>query len=137
VSDAIAQTPQRRFLEQALGAPTLIGTGSVFEGRLAVSGPLSLSGTVIGNGVIAGLLSVATGAHWQGNVEADQAVVAGRITGDLTVDGKLEIGKSAVIRGAVRARVIAIAEGARVEGEMHVTGPEPVTRFVEKRAAIV
>jgi cytoskeletal protein CcmA (bactofilin family) len=135
VTEATPEHPQRRFFEPVAGAPTLIGAGSVLEGRIAVPGPLSLSGTVLGNGSIGGTLSVAHGAHWHGNVEAAAAVIAGRVTGDLAVEGKLEIGQSAVVRGTVRARVIAIAEGAVVEGDMSVTGPEPVRRFVEKRAA--
>lgn len=132
--DSAADHPQRRFFEPVTEAPTLVGAGGVFEGRLTVTGPLSLGGTIVGDGAIAGMLSIAAGAHWRGNVQAAAAIVAGRVTGELTVTGKLEIGSGAVIRGAVRARIIAIAEGAIVEGDMSVTGPEPVARFVEKRA---
>jgi cytoskeletal protein CcmA (bactofilin family) len=121
------------MFDHVAGAPTLVGAGGRFEGRLDVNGPMSLGGTIIGNGEVRGALSIAEGAHWQGNVQAESAIVSGRVTGDLTVAGKLEIGKSAVIRGAVRADVIAIADGASVDGEMTVTGGKPVGRFVERR----
>jgi cytoskeletal protein CcmA (bactofilin family) len=39
-----------------------------------------------------------------------------------------------VIRGRVQARSIAVARGATIDGEMMVTGTEPVVQFEEKRA---
>ena len=75
------------------------------------------------------------GAHWQGDGVARNAVIAGRVTGDLVVTEKLEIGKTAVVRGNVRAKSLAIAHGAVVDGELSITGTEPVVRFEEKRAS--
>jgi cytoskeletal protein CcmA (bactofilin family) len=135
VPDPAADRPRRRLFDQLSGTPTLIGAGSRFEGRLKVSGPMSLCGELVGDGAIEGVLSIAAGAHWHGNIEAQSAVVAGRITGDLVVEAKLEIGKTAVVRGRVRGRVIAIADGATVDGEITVTGGLPVLRFEEKRAS--
>jgi cytoskeletal protein CcmA (bactofilin family) len=44
------------------------------------------------------------------------------------------VGFSAVIKGRVRARSIAIARGAIIEGEMQVTGSAAPIHFLEKRA---
>ena len=134
MSDPPAGPPRRRFFDQRSGAPTLIGSGSRFEGTLEVEGPMSLAGTVVGDGDVAGLVSIAEGAHWQGIVRAHAAIVTGRVTGELVIETKLEIGKSAVIRGKVRAHVLAIANGAVVDGEIAVTGSQPIVRFEEKRA---
>lgn len=133
MSDPAADAPRRRFFDQRSGAPTLIGIGSRFAGNLDVDGPMSLGGTIVGDGNVAGLVSIAKDAHWQGNVRAHSAVIAGRVTGDLTIETKLEIGRSAVIRGRVRAHVVAIADGASVDGEIAVTGSQPIIRFEEKR----
>jgi cytoskeletal protein CcmA (bactofilin family) len=134
MSDPAAGAPKRRFFEQRAGAPTLVGIGSRFEGTLEVRGPMSLGGTIVGDGNVAGLVSIAQEAHWQGNLHAHAAIVAGRVSGDLTIETKLEIGKSAVIRGRVRAHVVAIADGAVVDGEIAVTGSQPIIHFEEKRA---
>ena len=123
MSDPAAGAPRRRFFDQRAGAPTLVGIGSRFEGKLEVQGPMSLGGTIVGDGHVAGLVSI-----------AKEAVVAGRVSGALIVETKLEIGKSAVIRGRVRAHVLAIADGAVVDGEISVTGSQPIIRFEEKRA---
>ena len=133
MTETTAERPRRRLFDQVSGAPTLIGAGSEFEGELRVNGPMSLGGTIVGNGTIDGAVSIARDGHWRGNVTARSAVVAGKITGDVTIESKLEIGKTAVIRGNIRARVIAIADGAVVDGQMTVTGDEPVLRFEEKR----
>ena len=127
-------TPRRRLFDRASGAPTLLGEGSRFEGRVATVGPLTLAGELVGDAEIRGLLSVMPGAHWLGNAVAQNAVIAGRVTGDLVVAEKLEIGRTAVIRGNVRAKSLAIAHGAVVDGELSITGTEPVVRFEEKRA---
>ena len=133
--ESSADRPRRRLFDQVSGTPTLIGAGSAFEGELKVNGPMSLGGSVVGNGSIDGPLAITTDGHWRGNVSARSAVIAGKITGDVTIEAKLEIGRTAVIRGSVRARVIAIADGAVVDGQMTVTGDEPVIRFEEKRDA--
>jgi len=104
MSDAAQGTPKRRLFDQRAGAPTLVGSGTRFEGRIQVRGPMSLGGTIVGDGLVEGLLAIAQDAHWQGNVRAQAAAVAGRVTGDLVVDTKLEIGRTAVIRGSVRDR---------------------------------
>ena len=134
--DAPAERPRRRLFDQVSGAPTLIGAGSQFEGRLEVSGPMSLGGTIIGDATINGALSIAKDGQWRGNVSAHSAIIAGTLSGDLSIETKLEIGRTAVIRGRVSARVIAIADGAVVDGEMIVTGDAPVVRFSEKREAV-
>jgi len=135
VSDAPAERPRRRLFDQVAGAPTLIGAGTRFEGRLEVSGPMAVGGTIVGDALVGGALSIAKDGEWRGNVSAHSAVIAGKLTGDLTIETKLEIGRTAVIRGRVSARVIAIADGAIVDGEMIVTGDAPVVHFAEKRSA--
>ena len=131
---AADDSPRRRLSDGAKGAPTLVGAGTRFEGRLVAQGAVMVAGEVVGDGDVRGTLTIAAEAHWHGDVRAQAAVVAGRITGSLAIDGKLEIGKGAVIRGNVRAQQLAIANGAILDGELQVTGTEPVVRFEERRA---
>jgi cytoskeletal protein CcmA (bactofilin family) len=131
---AADESRRRRLVDRAVGAPTLVGAGTRFEGRLVAQGAVAVAGEIVGDGEVRGTLSIAAGAHWHGDVHAQAAVVAGRVTGNISVDEKLEIGKGAVIRGNVRAKQLAIANGAMLDGELQVTGTEPVVRFEEKRA---
>ncbi|MBS0379370.1 MAG: polymer-forming cytoskeletal protein [Proteobacteria bacterium] len=97
-------------------------------------GPLVVCGTVRGDGRITGTLRMSVTAQWEGEIHAEAAVIAGRITGRLVVEGKLEIGATAVIRADIVARSIAIAKGAVIDGAVTVTSGQPVVQFEEKRS---
>jgi len=124
---------KRRFYESTSAAPTFIGAESVIVGNIRGAGQFVVSGEVHGDGELQGDLNLSVTGSWYGFIQAQQAVIAGKITGGLSVRGKLEIGYTAVIRGKVSARTIAIAKGAIVDGEIEVTSGSPVLQFEEKR----
>jgi cytoskeletal protein CcmA (bactofilin family) len=126
---------KRRFLDSSTASPTFIGADSVFVGDIRGKGQFVVSGEVHGDGELDGALNLSAGGTWHGQVRAQQAIIAGTILGGLMVQGKLEIGYTAVIRGRVSARTVAIARGAIVEGEIEVTSDTPVMQFEEKREA--
>jgi cytoskeletal protein CcmA (bactofilin family) len=123
--------PKRRFFDLHSAAPTVIGSGSVIVGDVRGQGEYVVSGEVHGDGELGGGLNLASTGIW--NIQAQDAIIAGKITGGLAVRGKLEIGYTAVIRGSVSARSIAIAKGAIVEGDIVVTSGMPIQEFEEKR----
>jgi len=129
----MAEAPKRRLLDVISGSPTFVGEGTKFIGNVSATGPFVLCGHLKGDGQIDGALNLAVSGHWEGRVRAVQAVIAGRITGEIATDEKLEIGQTAVIRGSVSARTLAIAKGAVVDGDITVTSGAPITRFEEKR----
>ena len=125
--------PKRRFFDLHSAAPTVIGAGSVIIGDVRGQGEYVVSGEVHGDGELDGGLNLAATGIWNGHIQAQEAVIAGKITGGLAVRGKLEIGYTAVIRGSVSARSIAIAKGAIVDGDIVVTSGMPIQEFEEKR----
>lgn len=129
----MSDQPRRRSGDRLNGSPTLIGPGVTLNGDLIAPGAVLLCGQVHGDGQIGGTLSIAKGAHWEGEVRTQAAVIAGSLTGNLTVRDKLELGAAAVIRGRVQAGTLAIARGAVIEGETRVTSGAPVVEFEEKR----
>jgi cytoskeletal protein CcmA (bactofilin family) len=126
--------PKRRFFDLDSTSATVIGAESVVLGDIRGKGQFVVSGQVHGDGDLAGGLNLAVTGVWNGYVRAERAIVAGKITGGLAVTDKLEIGHTAVIRGRVSARTIAIARGAIVDGEIEVTSGEPIVEFEERRA---
>src|ERR1700679_1661835 len=125
--------PKRRFFELKSVSPTFIGAESVVVGNIRGSGQFVVSGEVNGDGELDGGLNLAVTGVWNGYIQAEQAIIAGKITGGLAVRDQLEIGHTAVIRGRVTARTVAIAQGAIIEGDIEVTSGEPVLEFEEKR----
>jgi cytoskeletal protein CcmA (bactofilin family) len=129
----MADTLKRRLIDQIGDSPTFVAEGSRITGDLETAGPLVVCGAVMGDGRIGGALHMAVTAQWQGEIHAQAAVVAGRISGRLVLEDKLEVAATAVIRADIVARTIAIARGAVIEGAMTVTSGQPVVQFEEKR----
>lgn len=125
--------PKRRFLDPVSPTPTVISAGTVLMGNLRGKGQFVVSGEVHGDAELEGAFHLSVSGRWYGNIQAQQATVAGKIDGALIVEDKLEIGYSAVIRGKVSARTIAIAKGAIVDGEIEVTSDAAIVSFEEKR----
>ncbi|HYB33366.1 MAG TPA: polymer-forming cytoskeletal protein [Steroidobacteraceae bacterium] len=126
---------KRRLVDQIGESPTFVAEGSQLTGDVETPGPLVVSGTVRGDGRVGGALHMAVTARWEGEIHARAAVIAGKVTGKLVVEDKLEVGMSAVIHADVVARSIAVAKGAIIDGAVMVTSGQPVMQFEEKRAA--
>lgn len=127
------ETPRRRLIDQFGSSPTFIAEGSTVSGDLETTGPLIVCGTVRGNAAVAGPVRLAATAVWTGGIRARAAVIAGRVTGRVSIEDRLEIGASARIEGDLTARTIAIARGAVIDGQVNVTGNEPAVSFEDRR----
>jgi cytoskeletal protein CcmA (bactofilin family) len=130
----MSQAPRRRLLDRIGGTPSLLASGTRLVGDIECPGALMLGGLVQGDGQVSGELCISLGAHWHGEVHAVSAVVAGQVTGAVIVSERIEIAASAVIRGRVSARRIAMARGATIDGDVVVTSGEAIVEFEEKRA---
>jgi cytoskeletal protein CcmA (bactofilin family) len=131
----MSEEPKRRLVDRLGQSPTVIAENTTVVGDIETRGPLMVSGNVQGNGKIGGTLSVGKTANWEGDITARQAVLAGKVTGRIMIEDKLEVSASAVISGEIVAKVLAIANGARIEGEVTVTSGKPIVKFEEKRAS--
>jgi cytoskeletal protein CcmA (bactofilin family) len=129
----MADSPRRRLADRVSSSPTLIGSGSRFTGDLECASDLMVGGSVVGDGDVRGALTLSDGSRWQGEIRAGNAVIAGEVQGSVTVAEKLELRATARIKGSLKARSIAVAKGAIIEGDMAVTSGSPVVHFEEKR----
>jgi cytoskeletal protein CcmA (bactofilin family) len=129
----MTSAPKRRLLDRIGPSATFVAPGCRLAGDFETEGALLLCGSIRGDGRVGGALSLTLEAQWEGEVHAAEAVIAGRFVGRLVVAGKLEIGPAAVIRADIVAHSVAIAQGAVVDGEVTVTGGEPILRFEERR----
>ena len=128
----MAEEPKRRLSDRLGMSPTVISESTSIAGDVVTQGPLMVSGHVQGNGRIGGTLSMSKSAHWEGDISARQAVIAGKVDGKIVIEDKLEISSSAVIHGEIVAKILAIANGARIEGAVTVTSGKAIVKFEEK-----
>jgi len=116
------------------------GEGSTIEsqtrirGRIAAQEPLRIRGRVDGR-VEGQLVLVEAGGVVVGDVDADEVRVDGVVLGRIEARGRVWLGATAQIRGAIAAPRLAADVGARVDAEMFVGDvgeiPEPSERPVE------
>ncbi len=58
----------------------------------------------------------------EGTIDADVVCVHGTVIGDLSARTRIDLGRNADVRGALRAPVVTVAEGARVYGYLEASG---------------
>ena len=70
---------------------TVLGEGTVFDGNLKTSGTVRVDGTVNGNCTSDEEMILGPEGVVKGNVSAKNIIISGRVDGDITSLGKLEI----------------------------------------------
>jgi len=136
MSDEMAATPARRLGDANEAPHTAIGPGMHLKGRLAGEGSLDIAGALDGNCRVTGLCRVREGARVVGDITAASIIVQGDVKGRLLAAEKVEIGATGIVHGDIRAKLVAIAEGALFEGGVDMEsgdGPAALTTFTEKR----
>lgn len=103
---------------------TLIGAGTVIEGKLHSEASIRVDGTVRGNIHCKGDLYVGAKAVLHSDVEAANIHHAGKIHGTVTTGGTLFITQSGKIYGDLDVARIQIAEGAVFEGTIIMKTPD-------------
>jgi len=124
---------RRRSIDQLDVFTSHIGIGTLLEGQLEGQGNFLVEGEVAGDGNVDGVLVLAAGAYWVGDVTADYVSVAGKIDGNVTARSKLDLTPTAVVTGNLTSPVIAIAEGAVYEGTISQPRETQVRRYAERR----
>ena len=97
---------------------TIIGPSVKLEGTFKGEGDLVVEGILIGSLETKKNLKIGANAIVQANIRADNAFVSGKIKGNISVKGKLEVTNTAIILGDIKAKIISIESGALVQGKI-------------------
>lgn len=111
-------TTGRRFTDVVLQASTVVSRGTRVRGDLESDSPVYIQGVLEGDCQTSAHCLVHEGARVLGNVSASALVVAGEVEAGLIVAEKVEIRATARVIATIRARVIAINDGAFYEGQI-------------------
>lgn len=124
----------RRTLDRMGGVSSVIGASSRFRGNFGGKENYVVYGQVEGNSDVEGAVVLEEGASWKGVIKAEYVIIAGTVDGDVIATGKIELDETARVTGNVVGPVIAIAEGAVIQGQLKMTSDaDEVTRFIEQR----
>jgi cytoskeletal protein CcmA (bactofilin family) len=111
-------TAGRRFTDSVLQASTVISRGTKVRGDVESEGPVYIQGVLEGDCQTTAHCLVHEGARVFGNIGASAVVVAGEVEAGLIVAEKVEIRATARVVATIRARIIAVNDGAFYEGQI-------------------
>jgi cytoskeletal protein CcmA (bactofilin family) len=104
-----------------------IGRSVFIRGELSGSEDIYVDGQVEGNIQLSGnSLTVGPNGRIRANITAKNVMVSGSVEGNIDAGGSTDMRKSAVVKGDVRTRRIAIEEGAYFTGKLEILGESKV-----------
>jgi cytoskeletal protein CcmA (bactofilin family) len=112
---------------------TVIGPGLRIKGEVSGDDSIDLAGALEGSAHSTGLVRVRDTGRVAGDITAARLVVEGEVEASTLKAERIEIGVSARVRATVRARSMAMAEGAFFEGNVDIEDSSTPTSFSEKR----
>lgn len=116
----VAETAERRTL--------VVGRGISLQGTVQDAERLVVEGTVEASMIHATELAIAQGGVFKGEVEVDDAEIAGTLDGTLTARGTLALRSTGKLLGTARCRRLQVEEGGQISGQMQMLSEAPAPR---------
>ena len=132
---------QAQTATESDGRKLTIGQGITMSGEIENCDQLLVEGTVEATLNGAKLLDIAETGIFYGSVDIEEAVIAGRFEGDLTVDGRVTVEASGTVIGTITYRELTVEAGANIEGKISSfassgsKGDSTATDFTKLKAA--
>ncbi|MSP05870.1 MAG: polymer-forming cytoskeletal protein [Acetobacteraceae bacterium] len=110
----------------------VVGRGISVQGTVQDAERLVVEGTVEASMIHATQLSISPGGVFKGEVEVEEAEIAGTIDGTLTARHSLIIRSTGRVLGTARCRRLQVEEGGQITGRMEMISepgrPDPMPR---------
>ena len=121
---------------------TFIGDGTVFEGKIRSAAGLRLEGKLNGDLECEGDVVIGESGIANSNITARNVILAGQITGNVTIKGKLTITSTGKLYGNMSSATLTIEEGGLFQGnsimdqdEIEIS-MELESRGIERRSGV-
>jgi cytoskeletal protein CcmA (bactofilin family) len=103
----------------------VVGRGISVQGVVQDAERLVVEGTVEATMIHATELAIAPGGVFKGEVEVEEAEIAGTIDGTLTARGSLIIRGSGKVLGTARCRRLQVEDGGQITGRIEMITDQP------------
>ena len=101
---------------------SVIGPGSIFEGKFYISGSLRIDGKFEGEIRTEDALVVGETGKIKTNIKARDVIIAGTMIGNIKAENEVRLDKNCKLLGDIHAPSLNIAEGVVAKGSIHITG---------------
>ncbi|MFY0626529.1 MAG: polymer-forming cytoskeletal protein [Reichenbachiella sp.] len=102
--------------EELSNSSNIIGKGTVLNGDIETYGNIRVEGKVVGNMKTKSKAACGHSSHIEGNILAQNAEIAGHVTGKVEVSELLVLKPSAVISGDIITNKLIVESGATFNG---------------------
>lgn len=99
---------------------SVIGSGMKVVGDCVTDGTLRVEGRVEGTIRAAKAVVIGEGGVVSGDIQTQDAVVAGAVEGSITAESRVELQSTCRIDGDIRSRRVKLEEGGRVDGRLEM-----------------
>ena len=100
---------------------SLVGAGTLIEGKIKTDGSIRVDGTLIGEIVAKASAAIGLTGAVEGGVMAKNVTIAGKVKGTVTATEKLTLEGKSITRGDIRASKLIVDEGATFDGQCAMT----------------
>jgi len=114
-------------------AETIIGAGVRVEGTFNAVGNVVVKGELVGSMETQSDVYLMEGGVIEANIKASNAIIAGRVKGNLKVEEKIELNSTARLLGDINCQSLSIEEGAILHGKCKVGGDAKVSSKEKKQ----
>ena len=109
---------------------TIIGKDTVITGTLDVKGALRVDGAVKGKIICSDCVTIGATGKVEADIEAETAVVAGRMIGNIVTAEKIELQAKCEMDGDIKTKSLVIEQGAVFCGSCNMKGGQPDLGFL-------
>ncbi len=95
---------------------SLVGAGTVIEGKVKAEGSIRVDGRIVGDLAVKANATVGAGGVVEGNIIARNISLAGKVVGTVAASEKLVLESKSVMQGDIRATRLVVDEGAAFDG---------------------
>jgi len=114
-------------------AETIIGAGVKVEGTFNAVGNVVVKGELVGSMETQSDVYLMEGGVIEANIKSRNAIIAGRVKGNLKVEEKIELNSTARLSGDIDCQSLSIEEGAVLHGKCKVGGDPKVSAKEKKQ----
>ena len=115
---------------------TLINEDFVIKGDTTYVGGIRLDGKIIGDvnvlGGNNGTLIMGEGSEVKGNIIVHNAIIGGKVTGNIRALNYIEIPPQADIRGDIEYKVLEVHAGAKILGELKMMSSSAIKQYTKE-----
>ena len=102
--------------DELSNSSNIIGKGTVLNGDIETYGNIRVEGKVVGNMKTKSKAACGHSSHIEGNILAQNAEIAGHVSGKVEVSEQLVLKPSAVIHGDIITNKLIVESGATFNG---------------------